>query len=109
MAVDTGADVSLVDGAFALARGFDPTAHAERLEPLRGVTGAGIAYVHSVPCILGPANDPRRFTLDVAFTDPTSPPPPLNVLGRRGFLDRFDLAIRTSLLPPTMYLEPRIP
>jgi hypothetical protein len=107
LAVDTGADVSLVDGTFAIVRGFDPSVGATRLAPIRGVAGASAAYVHRVPCILGTPGDPVRIMLDVAFTHPDAPPPPLNVLGRQGFLDHFDLAIRNHLLPPCLYLAPR--
>ena len=107
MAVDTGADMSLVDGGLVAARGFDPAAGAARLEPVRGVGGSSTAFVHRVTCVLGPPDDPIRLALEVAFTDPNGPPPPLNVLGRQGFLDQFDLAIRNYLLPPCLYVAPR--
>ena len=106
LAVDTGADLSLVDGTFA-ADGFDPTQGALRVEPIRGVSGVSTAYVHRVGCILGPPDDPRRLALEIAFTDPEAPAPPLNVLGRQGFLDAFDIALRNYLLPPCLYLAPR--
>jgi hypothetical protein len=47
------------------------------------------------------------FTLPVAFTHPDSPPPPLNVLGRQGFLDRFAVALEGYRLPPCLYLSQR--
>ncbi len=107
LALDTGADVSLVDGGWATLVGFDPTRGARRVEPIRGVSGALVAYVHAVPCIIGPRSDPLRVHLEVGFTDPGAPSPPLNVLGRKGFLDAFAVALENYLLPPRLYLAPR--
>jgi hypothetical protein len=107
LALDTGADVSLVDGGWATLVGFDPTRGAQRVEPIRGVGGATVAYMHAVPCTIGPRSDPLRLLLEVAFSDPAAPPPPLNVLGRKGFLDAFAVALENYLLPPRLYLAPR--
>ena len=107
LALDTGADLSIVDGGWAALVGFDVRQGAERLEPLRGIGGASVAYIHLVTCVTGPQNDPLSFALQIGFTDPDSPPPPLNVLGRQGFLDAFAIAIENYLVPPRLYVAPR--
>ena len=71
LAVDTAADLTLVDGAFAAARGFDPTVGVTRLAPVRGVGGGGVAHIHQVAITIGPASDGTRL-----------PAPPLKVLRR---------------------------
>ena len=107
LAFDSAADLSPSDGGGAVFRGFDPTAGTHRVVAIRGVSGTGMASVHPVTCIIEPPDDPVRLALDVGFTDPESSPPPLNVLGRQGFLDRFGVALRNDLLPPCLYLAPR--
>ena len=102
LAFDSAADLSLIDGGWAVLRGFDPTAGTHRVVPIRGVSGTSMAYVHPVTCIIGPPDDTIRLALNVGFIDPESAPPPLNVLGRQGFLDRFDVALRNYLLPPCL-------
>jgi hypothetical protein len=77
------------------------------LEPVRGVGGAAVAYVHTLSCTIGPRTTPLQFRLDVGFTHPEAAPPPLNVLGRQGFLDTFTVALENYLLPPCLYLAPR--
>jgi hypothetical protein len=111
LAFDSGADVSLVDGNAAGFRGFNPRLGAARVEPLKGVGGGLVAYVHTLRCHLVPptidGRDVLALTLPVAFTDPDGPPPPLNVLGREGFLDHFAVAIEGYLLPPRLLLVAR--
>jgi hypothetical protein len=107
LALDTGADISIVDGGWAVLVGFDPTRDARRLEPVRGVGGAAVAYVHTLSCTIGPHTAPLQFRLDVGLTHPEAAPPPLNVLGRQGFLDAFAVAFENYLLPPCLYLAPR--
>ena len=113
LAFDSAADLSLVDGGWAIFRGFDPTAGARRLEPVRGVGGTVTAYVHEVVCHLSPPGDSApqalRLTLPTAFTHPNAPPPPLNVLGREGFLDHLAVGIEGYVLPPRLYLALRRP
>lgn len=97
LALDTGADLSLVDGAMAAIRGFDPTRYPDRVAPLRGVTGVSLAYVHRLTCSLlrpdlAEALD-VLFHLPVAFTAPDASSPPFNVLGRAGVLDTFVIAL----------------
>jgi hypothetical protein len=108
---DSGTDVTLVNGGAARFRGFDPRSGARRVEPVTGVGGAAVVYVHNLRCHLVPPEYGGRevlaVTLPVAFTDPDGPAPPLNVLGREGFLDRFAVAIEGYLLPPRLYLAPR--
>lgn len=104
LALDTGANVSLIDGGWATLVDFDPPRGAQRVEPIRGVSGALVAYMHTVPCIIGPRSDPLRICLEVGLSDPAAPPPPLNVLGRKGFLDAFAVALENYLLPPRLYL-----
>jgi hypothetical protein len=107
LGLDTGADMTLIAGGWAELVGFDPTREATRIEPVRGVTGASVAFVHRLSCMLGPADDPLRLSLEVGFTDPAAPAPPISVLGRQGVLDHFAVAIENYLLPPCLYLAPR--
>ena len=108
LAFDSGAELSLVSGQDAVLRGFDPVVDAKRIEPVQGIGGASTVYVHDVSCQIvatGLSDDASlRFTLPVAFSDPQRPSPPLNVLGREGFLDRFSVAIVGHLLPPRLHL-----
>ncbi|MGH2355034.1 MAG: hypothetical protein ACRDI2_09880 [Chloroflexota bacterium] len=107
LTLDTGADLSLIDGGWATLTGFDPTRGARRLEPVRGVGGAAVAYVHILSCAIGPSDAPLRLPLEIGFTDPNAPPPPLNVLGRQSFLNSFAVALENYLLPPRLYLAIR--
>jgi hypothetical protein len=79
--VDSGASVSLFDGAIGRSLGF--TIHNGRRIRPSGIGGAISAYVHRVRLKIGD----EEFEGDVAFTDGRSLP--VNLLGRATIFERF--------------------
>ncbi|MGH2353758.1 MAG: aspartyl protease family protein [Chloroflexota bacterium] len=103
--VDTGADLSLIEGRIAAAAGLDPTRDFLQTAPIAGVAGSTGLYVfvHRVTLYVGTSASFYAVSTDVGFTDPrvllTA-----NVLGRSGFLDRVRVGLDDTALPPLLYL-----
>ena len=106
--VDTGAELSVFDGAVALSAGIDPTRAPAAVVPLTGFAG-GVrrAYLHPAVLYIGSPMKYERLATEVAFTHPGEGNLTFNVLGRRGFLNQVHFGVRDGLIPPELYLTLR--
>jgi hypothetical protein len=103
--VDSGAEISVIEGAVTEAAGIDPTQGFVAALPVAGIAGPAniFVYVHRVTRYVGTPVRFRAFATDVGFAQ-RGVRLTTNVLGRRGFLDRVRVGFDGTAIPPCLYL-----